>query len=44
MVIQDFQTLRRTHQPDILSKQSKDKLKDTEAYIKWDIDEEFIGF
>jgi hypothetical protein len=42
-IIQDFETFRRTHQPDILSKQSKDKLKDTEARIaylidKWDID------
>jgi hypothetical protein len=45
--IQDFETFRRTHQPDILSKQSKDKLKDTEARIaylidKWDIDMNYL--
>jgi len=42
-IIQDFEIFRRTHLPAILSKQSKDKLKDTEerfAYLvkKWDID------
>jgi len=46
-IIQDFETFRRTHQPDILSKQSKDKLKDTEARIaylidRWDIDMNYM--